>query len=147
MTGLDSTILVSLYLIQHKQSSSIQTCQTGGQPYIDTFPYEVSECSLDTASMLRYSVGPSDCRQKTTVPSCTKVSSSVTIFGNLLDLGQLLKPLATINLPQSPPFFGNFCKGVKIYHFSSETIFGHFYRHLVIFIWSHWSQVYNLYYI
>ena len=39
-------------------------------------------------------------------------------------LGNFLKPLATINLPQSSPFLGNFCKGVKIFHFSSETIFG-----------------------
>ena len=39
-------------------------------------------------------------------------------------LGNFLKPLATINLPKSPTFSGNFCKGVKIYHFSSEIIFG-----------------------
>ena len=39
-------------------------------------------------------------------------------------LGNFVKPLATIKLPQSPTFLGNFCKGVKIIHFSSETIFG-----------------------
>ena len=39
-------------------------------------------------------------------------------------LCNFLKPLAAINLPKSPTFLGNFCKGVKIYHFSSETIFG-----------------------
>ena len=39
-------------------------------------------------------------------------------------LGKFLKPLATINLPKSPTFLGNFCKRVKIYHFSSEIIFG-----------------------
>ena len=39
-------------------------------------------------------------------------------------LGNFLKPLATINLPQSPQFLGNFCKRVKIIHFSSETILG-----------------------
>ena len=39
-------------------------------------------------------------------------------------LGNFLKPLATIKLPQSPTFLGNFCNGVKIIHFSSETIFG-----------------------
>ena len=33
-------------------------------------------------------------------------------------LDNFLKPLATINLPQFPTFVGNFCKGVKIYHFS-----------------------------
>ena len=45
--------------------------------------------------------------------------SSVTRLGDLLDF---LKPLATINLPKSPTFLGNFCKGVKIYNFSSEII-------------------------
>ena len=42
-------------------------------------------------------------------------------------LGNFLKPLATNNLPKSPTFLGNFCKGVKIYHFSRETILGNFY--------------------
>ena len=41
-------------------------------------------------------------------------------------LGHFLKPLGTINLPKSPPFLGNFCKGVKIYCFSSEIIFEFF---------------------
>ena len=48
-------------------------------------------------------------------------------------LGNFLKPLAKINLAKSPTFFGNFCKGVKISHFSSEIILGNFYRHLMIF--------------
>ena len=39
-------------------------------------------------------------------------------------LGHFLKLLATINLPKSLTFLGNFCKGVKIYHFSSKIIFG-----------------------
>ena len=39
-------------------------------------------------------------------------------------LGYLLKPLGAINLPNSPTFLGNFCKGVKINHFPSEIIFG-----------------------
>ena len=38
-------------------------------------------------------------------------------------LDNFLKPLTTINLPKSSTFLGNFCKGVKIYHFSSEIIF------------------------
>ena len=29
-----------------------------------------------------------------------------------------------MNLPKSPTFLGNFCKGVKICHISSEIIFG-----------------------
>ena len=39
-------------------------------------------------------------------------------------------------LHKSPTFLGNYCKGVKIYHFSSEIILGIFYRHLAIFFWS-----------
>ena len=50
--------------------------------------------------------------------------SSVTRFGNLLDLGNFLKPLATINLPKSPTVLGNFCAGAKIFNFSSEIFFG-----------------------
>ena len=53
-----------------------------------------------------------------------KDGSGVTRLGDLLDFGQLLKPLAAINLPKTSPFLGNFCKGVKIYHFSREIVFG-----------------------
>ena len=52
------------------------------------------------------------------------IPSSVTRLGVFLHFGQLFKSLATINLPKSLTFLGNFCKGVKIYHFSSEIIFG-----------------------
>ena len=56
-------------------------------------------------------------------------------LGDLLDFGQVSKaPLATINLPKSPTFFGNFCVAVKINHFSSEIIFGQ------LFFWSHWLR-------
>ena len=37
------------------------------------------------------------------------IAVSVTIFGELLDFGQVFKALATINLPNSPTFLGNFC--------------------------------------
>ena len=39
-------------------------------------------------------------------------------------LGKHSKPEATIILPKSPTLSGNFCKGVKSIHFSSEIIFG-----------------------
>ena len=45
-------------------------------------------------------------------------------WANYWNLDRFSKPLATINLPKSRTFLGNFCKGVKIIHFSSETIFG-----------------------
>ena len=39
-------------------------------------------------------------------------------------LGDFLKRLATINLPKSPTFVEIIFKGLKIYHFSGEIIFG-----------------------
>ena len=45
---------------------------------------------------------------------------SATIYRTL---GKFLRPLATINLPKSPTFLGNVCKGVKHYPFSNEIIF------------------------
>ena len=54
-------------------------------------------------------------------------------------LGNHSKQVAIIILPKSLTLLGNFCKGVKIIHFSIEIIFGQLlYRHLAIFIWSHW---------
>ena len=50
--------------------------------------------------------------------------TSVTRLGDLLLLGNFLKPLATINLPKLPTFLGNFCTAVKIFNFSSEIIYG-----------------------
>ena len=58
-------------------------------------------------------------------------------------LGNFLKPLAIINLPKSPTFLGNFCKGVKIF-FLMKSYLGNFYRHLAIFFWSHCSSLRGL---
>ena len=55
------------------------------------------------------------------------IENSVNRLGDLLDFGQLLKPLATINLPKSPTFLGNFCKGVKILIFLVKSFLGNFY--------------------
>ena len=71
----------------------------------------------------------------------TNAGSSVTKLGDFFTLGNNSKPGATIILPKYPTFWGNFCKGVKIYHFSSKIILGNFYRLLAIFIWSHWLEV------
>ena len=49
--------------------------------------------------------------------------------------------LATINLPKSLTFLRNFCKGVKIYHFSSKIIFGQVLLTFGDFFWSHWFLV------
>ena len=48
----------------------------------------------------------------------------MTRFGDFWTLGNFLKPLASINLHKSPTFLSKFCKGVKIFHFSSEIILG-----------------------
>ena len=47
--------------------------------------------------------------------------------------------LAAINLPKSPTYLGNFCGGVKVYHFLVKSFLGNFYRHLPILFWSHCS--------
>ena len=52
-------------------------------------------------------------------------------------LGNFLKPLATTNLPKSPTFLGNFCKGVKSIIFLVKSFLGNFYKHSAIFFWSH----------
>ena len=62
---------------------------------------------------------------------------SVTRVGDLLDFGPLLQPLATIYLPKSPTFLGNFCKGVKILSFLVKSFLANFYTLLAIFFWLH----------
>ena len=54
-------------------------------------------------------------------------------------LGKFLKPAATIILPKSTTFSGYFCKGVKIYHFSNEIIFGQLLLTFGNVFWSHWA--------
>ena len=48
----------------------------------------------------------------------------MTRLGDLLHFGLFTKPMATIILPKSPTFVGNFSKGLEIFHNSSEIIFG-----------------------
>ena len=65
LTGLDSTKLVNLYLIQQsKAAESYFNSQTGGQPYSDTSPYKVIECSLAAvvAQLAEQSLPPSKFR-------------------------------------------------------------------------------------
>ena len=72
-----------------------------------------------------------------------RLSSSVTRLGDLLDFGNFSKHLATINLPKSPTFLGNFCNGVKIFNFSCEIIFGQLLKKFGNFCWSHCFPVSN----
>ena len=55
-------------------------------------------------------------------------------------LGNFLKPLARVNLPKFPTFLSIFCKGVKIYHFSSVINFGQLLQTFGDFFWSHWRD-------
>ena len=59
--------------------------------------------------------------------------------------GHFSKPLGILILPKTPTFLGNFCKGVKIFNFSSEIIFN-FYRHLAIFS-GHTASKVSKYYV
>ena len=52
-------------------------------------------------------------------------------------LGQLFKACGNNYFAQISHILGNFCKGVKIFNFSSGIIFGNFYRHLATFYWSY----------
>ena len=68
---------------------------------------------------------PSPKRRYDTIgPKGIGVAGSVTRFGDLLDFEQLFKACGNNYFAQIPTFLGIFCKGVKIYHFSSEIIFG-----------------------
>ena len=48
----------------------------------------------------------------------------MTILGDLLHLGQLLKAFGNNYFAHIAHISGNFCKGVEIFHFSIEIIFG-----------------------
>ena len=51
---------------------------------------------------------------------------SVTRLGDLLHFGQLFKACGDNYFSQIAQVLGPFCKGVKIFHFSSGIIFGQF---------------------
>ena len=57
-----------------------------------------------------------------TVSTC--IASSVTRLGNFVHFGQLFKAFGNNLFVQISYILRHFCKGVKIYHFSSEIIFG-----------------------
>ena len=52
-------------------------------------------------------------------------------------LGNYSKPLATINLPNSLTFLGNFCNVSKSFILQVKSFLGNFYRHLAILYGSH----------
>ena len=69
-------------------------------------------------------------------PDIIETSSSticVTRLGDLLHFGQLFKACGNNYFAQITHILGNFCKVVKIFHFSIEIILGNFYRNLATF--------------
>ena len=51
LTGYDSAAMFVFNSQQIYSFDQIQPSHAGGQPYRDTSPYEVSECSLDKAGL------------------------------------------------------------------------------------------------
>ena len=80
-------------------------------PFVDSFGLKNLKCHMC-------------CRTIKHRGSCDHLSAVWPDLAIDWTLGNFLKPLATINLPKSPTFICIFCKGVKIYNFSSEIIFG-----------------------
>ena len=67
----------------------------------------------------------------------TYLRTSVTRLGDLLDFGQIFKICGNNLFPQISHILGNFCKGVKIYRFSSEINFRQLLQTFGNFFWSH----------
>ena len=61
----------------------------------------------------------------------------MTRLGDLFDFGNFSKPVATISLPKSPTFLGNFYNVSKSLIFIVKSFLGNFDRHLATFYWSH----------
>ena len=110
--------------IQHKQSSWIQTSQTGGQSYGDTSSYEVSKCSLVHFIPPVYSVIPTTKSRKFSwnyVANCHKTFWS--LF--LLHCGYswfIISDDIAGNFPP-PPSFGKRDLKAEYIHSTSEGTF------------------------
>ena len=85
--------------------------------------------------------------------SCSRTINFPTFFGGMdavwpdwaiyWTLGNFSKPLASINMPKSFTFLGNFCWGVKSYHFSCEIIFGQLLWIFGNLFWSYWMDTFK----
>ena len=72
---------------------------------------------------------------------CQECHGQCDQIGRFIALWQPFKACGNNYFAQIAHIFGNFCKGVKMFQFSSEIILSILYRHLATFYWSHWSQV------
>ena len=56
--------------------------------------------------------------------SIANISISVTRLGDFLHVGHFFKACGNNSFAQIANVLGNFCEDVKIFHFSSQIIFG-----------------------
>ena len=123
----DCLLMSKLFWLECKFWQLIQIAKIRSKFSIDS----ISNCSIDLLFLYdfkkvqliqfipRYCVSSTE--KEAHLPTYLAVWPDWAIYWTL---GNFLKPLATINLHQSPPFLGNFYKGIKIIHISSETISG-----------------------
>ena len=64
-------------------------------------------------------------------------------IGRFIGLGQVLKPLTTINLPKSPTLLCNFLKVAKIFNFYSTIIFWQLFIDIWRFFSGHTERNFN----
>ena len=86
-----------------------------------------------TVNLLKASCWYLSCKCSRELSLCKRSRTVWPDWAIYCTLGNFSQPVATIILPKSPTFLGNFCKGVKIFLFSSKIIFGQLYRHLATF--------------
>ena len=90
-----------------------------GGGYVQTHLYKQGKCCMK----IRTITGSNRCNAWDS-NQCGRMEAVCPDWAIYWTMGHFLKPLAAINLPKSPTFLGNFCKDVKIIHFSLEIIFG-----------------------
>ena len=91
--------------------TNIETIQSQGLVFLSSRRSHVTKLKFDPLREQNYNI-------------LFKLRSSMTRLGDLLDFGQLFKACGDKFLPKLPTLLCNFCKGVEIFHFSCEIIFG-----------------------
>ena len=81
-----------------------------------------------------YELRKVSCNQK----QCDQIGQFITLWATFQS------PWQQLFCPNCHHILGNFCKFVKIFHFTSQILLGNFYRHLATFYWSHWSKVIHI---
>ena len=108
---LNTLLTFEIYSQLVGSSNAMCSCFTSGCCQSELYPSHTQQSTLTTDVLL----SKQTCF---THPQCDQIRRF------FLTLGNFLRTLAAINLPKSSIFLGNFCKGVKIFNFFSEIIFG-----------------------